>query len=300
MAIVRTAIRNLLVPGIRTVFWDYASYPSQYKEIYKTYDSKMAEEKDIEMRMFGLAQFKSEAGPIAFDNGFGQRSLTTYVHKNVGLSFAISKNAIEDNLYMGKFDQMTAALKQSMADTKDILGAAPINGGFTTFRTGDGEFLFSTAHPIDGGTYANMPATPSDLNEASVEEAINTIRRLKNAAGNTIQVKPWKLVVPPEGEFAAVRLLNSAYRIGTMNNDISAVNHLSSIPKGYVINQYLTNPSFWMILTDAPNGFKHFVRNKIEVDVDTDFSTKNVLCSAEERYSFGISDPRAVYGNAGA
>lgn len=300
MAIVRTAIRNLLVPGIRTVFWDYASYPSQYKEIYKTYDSKMSEEKDMEMRMFGLAQFKSEAGPIAFDNGFGQRNLTTYVHKNVGLSFAISKNAIDDNLYMGKFDQMTAALKQSMADTKDILAMSPINGGFTTYRTGDGSFLFSLTHPIDGGTLANMPVTASDLNEASAEEAITSIRRFKNAAGNTIQVKPWKLVVPPEGEFAAVRLLKSAYRIGTMNNDISAINHLSSIPKGYVINHYITNPTFWMLMTDVPNGFKHFVRTKIETDVDTDFSTKNVLCSAEERYSFGVSDCRAAWGNPGA
>jgi phage major head subunit gpT-like protein len=299
MAIIRSAIRNLLVPGARSVFWDYEMYPAQYKEIYKTERSHMAEEKDIEIRPFGLAQFKSEAGPIAFDNGYGQRFITTYVHKDVGLSFAISKNALEDNLYKNKFGSMVNMLKQSMLVTKDILGAAPLNGAFTTYISADGKPLCATDHIIDGGTYANRPVNPSDLSEASVESALTAIRRFKDQAGKPSHTRAKKLVVAPENEWAADRLIHSAYRTGTNNNDISAIHRRNAIPEGYVVNQYLTSTSAWFILTSASDGFKHFIRRDIEIDVDTDFSTKNVLCSADESYSFGNSNPRSVYGNPG-
>lgn len=299
MAIIRSAIRNLLVPGARSVFWDYEMFPAQYKEIYKTEHSNMAEERDIEIRTFGLAQIKAEAGPIAFDNGYGQRFVTTYVHKDVGLSFAISQNAIEDNLYKNKFGSMVNSLKQSMLVTKDILGAAPLNGAFTTYMSADGQTLCSTGHLIDGGTYANRPAQGSQLAEASLESALTAIRRFKDAAGKPIHVRAELLVVAPENEWAADRLIYTAGRTGTDNNDISAIHRRKAIPKGYVVNQYLTNPDAWFIITNANDGFKHFIRREIEIDVDTDFSTSNVLCKASERYSFGNSNPRSTYGNPG-
>jgi hypothetical protein len=299
MAIIRSAIRQLLVPGARSVFWDYNIYPSLYKEIYKTEHSKMAEERDIEVRTFGLAQVKAEAGPIAFDNGYGQRFVTTYVHKDIALSFAMSSNAIRDNLYQNKFGSMVNSLKQSMMITKDILGAAPLNGAFTTYRSADGLTLCSTAHLIDGGTYANRPTVASQLSEASLESALTSIRRFKDAAGKPVHIRARKLIVAPENEWAAERLIYTAGRTGTDNNDISAIHRKRAIPEGYVVNQYLTSPDAWFILTDANDGFKHFIREDIEIDVDTDFSTSNVLCKAVESYSFGNSNPRSVYGNPG-
>lgn len=299
MAIVRAAIRNLLIPTANAVFWDYKTYPSLYKEIYTTIKSDMSQELDIELRPFGLAQFQGEAAPVAFDNGFGQRNLTTYVHKKVSLAFGISEEALSDNLYKNKFGTMANLLKQSMHITKDILAAAPLNGAFSTYRTGDGAFLCDTQHPTDGGFYSNKSSTGSDLGEASIESMITGIRRSKDLAGKPLMIEPKLLVVPPELEWAAARLTYSTHRIGTMNNDISALNRLSSIPKGYIVNPYLTNPNAYFIITNALNGFKHFVKQDVKIDVDTDFATSNILTKIWERYCFGVTNPRAVYGNAG-
>lgn len=299
MAINTTAIANLLRPGLAAVFGDYPAYPSQWSEIFETYDSDKAVEIEIEMKMLGLAQIRGEGAPTAVDNGMGQRTVTSYVHKYVALSFSITRQAIKDNLYKTKFPLMVRALKKSMAQTKEILGASVLNNGFSaSYPIGDGQPLFSALHPIDGGTVSNTSAN-ADLNEASLESAIISIQQFKDQAGLIIQTKPEKLIVPPQVQFVAERLLQSVYRTGTANNDISATYNLSAVPQGYRVNQYLTSPTAWFLMTDAPDGFKHYIREAIETDVYADFSTDNLLAKALERYSFGVSNFRASYGNPG-
>jgi len=299
MAINTTAIANLLRPGLAAVFGDYPSYPSQWSEIFETYESDKAVEIEVEMKMLGLAQIRAEGAPTAVDS-MGQRIITSYVHKYVALSFNITRQAIKDNLYKTKFPLMVRALKKSMAQTKEILGASVLNNGFSSsFPIGDGQPLFSLNHPIDGGVVANRPSTYADLNEASLESAIISIQQFKDQAGLIVQTKPEKLVVPPQGQFVADRLLGSAFRTNTANNDISAVYNTSAVPQGYRVNQFLTTANAWFLLTDAPDGFKHYIREAIETDVYADFSTDNLLAKAVERYSFGVSNFRAAYGSQG-
>lgn len=299
MAINTTAIANLLRPGLAAVFGDYPLYPSQWSDIFETYESDKAVEIEVEMKLLGLAQIRPEGSPTAVDT-MGQRIITNYVHRYVALSFNITRQAIMDNLYKSKFPLMVRALKKSMAQTKEILGASVLNNAFSSsFPIGDGQALCSTAHPIDGSTVANTPSVQADLNEASLESAIITIQQFKDQAGLIVQTKPQKLVVPPQGQFVAERLLASAFRTNTANNDISAIYNVSAIPQGYRVNQYLTLPNAWYVLTDAPDGFKHYVREAIETDVYTEFSTDNLMAKAVERYSFGVSNFRAVYGSNG-
>jgi phage major head subunit gpT-like protein len=299
MAINTTAIANLLRPGLAAVFGDYAAYPSQWSEIFDVYESDKAVEIEVEMKMLGLAQIRPEGSPTAVDT-MGQRITTSYVHKYVALSFNITRQALKDNLYKTKFPLMVRALKKSMAQTKEILGASILNNGFSaSFPIGDGQPLFSTAHPIDGGTVANTPAVAADLNEASLESALITIQQFKDQAGLIVMNKAQKLIVPPQGQFVAERLLASAFRTNTANNDISAVYNTSAIPDGYRVNQFLTTANSWFVLTDAPDGFKHYVREALETDVYADFSTDNLLAKAVERYSFGVSNFRAAYGSPG-
>lgn len=299
MAIVRAAIRDLLIPMANSVFFDHKTYESSYKEIYTTTRSNMAQEHDIELRPFGLAQIKEEATPFSYDNGFGQRNKTNYIHQTVSLGFGISKEALMDNLYANRYMTMVNMLKQSMNVTKDVLGAVPLNGAFSTYMTGDGTTLCSTQHPTDGGFYANRPAQASALSEASIESMLTMVRRFKDLAGKPIKIKSLKLVVPAELEWAAARLILSPLRTGTNNNDISAINRLAALPKGYVVNNYLTDPNAYFIITDAIDGFKHFIRSDLKVDVDTDFKTDNVLTKVSERYCFGATNPRIVVGNPG-
>lgn len=301
MAINTGAIANLLRPGLAAVFGSYPMYPSQWSEIFDVYESDKAVEIEVEMKMLGLAQIRPEGAQTAMDT-MGQRIITNYQHKYIGLGFVITRQAIMDNLYKTRFPMMATALRDSLAQTKEILGAAVLNNGFNSaFPIGDGKPLFSTQHPIDGGVFANTPSTPSDLNEASLESAIITIQQFKNQAGLIVQTKPKKLIVAPQNQFVAERLLGSAFRTGTNNNDISAVYNITAIPEGYRTNQFLTATSgqAWYLLTDAPDGFKHYVREKVETDVYTDFSTDNLQAKAIERYSFGVSNPRAAYGNQG-
>jgi|SRR5882724_661088 len=299
MAINTTAIANLLRPGLAAVFGDYPLYPSQWSDIFETYESDKAVEIEVEMKMLGLAQIRAEGSPTAVDT-MGQRIITSYVHKYVALSFNITRQAITDNLYKTKFPLMVRALKKSMAQTKEILGASVLNNGFlAAFPIGDGQALYSVSHPIDGGVVANKPAVDADLNEASLESAIIAIQQFKDQAGLIVQTKPEKLIVAPQGQFVAERLLASAFRTNTANNDISAVYNVSAVPQGYRVNQYLTAPNAWFLNTDAPDGFKHYIREAIETDVYTDFSTDNLLAKAVERYSFGISNFRASYGSNG-
>jgi phage major head subunit gpT-like protein len=299
MAINTTAIANLLRPGLAAVFGDYPNYPSQWSDIYEVYESDKAIELEVEMKMLGLAQIRPEGGPTAVDT-MGQRIVTSYVHQYVALSFNITRQAIMDNLYKTKFPLMVRALKKSMAQTKEILGASVLNNGNNVgFPIGDGQPLFSTAHPIDTGVVANTPAVQADLNEASLESAIIAIQQFRDQAGLIVQTKPEKLILPPQGQFVGERLLGSVFRTNTNNNDISAVYNVSSVPQGYRVNQFLTFPNAWFLLTDAPDGFKHYIREPIETDVYTDFSTDNLMAKAVERYSFGVSNFRAAYGSYG-
>lgn len=301
MAINTFAISNLLRPGLAAVFGSYPAYPSQWSEIFDVYESDKAVEIEVEMKMLGLAQIRPEGAQTAMDN-MGQRIITNYVHQYIGLGFVITRQAIMDNLYKTRFPMMATALRDSLAQTKEILGAAVLNNGFNgAFPIGDGQPLFSTAHPIDGGTFSNTSSVAADLNEASLESAIITIQQFKNQAGLIVQTKPKKLIVAPQNQFVSERLLASAFRTNTANNDVSAIYNVTAIPEGYRVNQFLTTTSgqAWFVMTDAPDGFKHYVREKAETDVYTDFSTDNLQAKAIERYSFGVSNPRAAYGNVG-
>jgi len=299
MAINTTAIQNLLRPGLAAVFGSYPMYPSQWSEIFNVYESDKAVEIEVEMKMLGLGQLRAEGAPTAMDT-MGQRIVTNYQHQYIALGFAITRQAIMDNLYKTRFPMMAVALRDSLAQTKEILGASVINNGFAAgFPIGDGQPLYSVNHPIDGGVVANRPAVQADLNEAALESGIITIQQFKNQAGLIVQTKPKKLVVPPQNQFVAERLLASAFRTNTANNDISALYNVTAIPEGYRVNQFFTAPTGWYVVTDAPDGFKHYVREKIETDVYTDFSTDNLLAKAVERYSFGVSNFRATYGSVG-
>jgi len=300
MAINTTAIANLLRPGLAAVFGDYPNYPSQWSEIFEVYESDKAQEIEVEMRMLGLGQIRPEGAPTAMDT-MGQRIITSYVHKYVALGFAITRQALVDNLYKTKFPLMVRSLKSSMAQTKEVLGAAILNNGNNAnFPIGDGQPLFSTAHPIDAGTVANTPTVQADLNEASLEAGIIAVQQFRNQAGLINQTKPKKLIVPPLGQFVADRLLSSAFRTNTANNDISAIYNTSAVPEGYRVNQFLNANNAWFLLTDAQDGFKHYVREELQTDVYTEFSTDNLLAKAVERYSFGVSNFRAAYGSYGA
>jgi Mu-like prophage major head subunit gpT len=299
MPVNTTAIANLLRPGLAAVFGDYPSYPSQWSEIFEVYDSDKAYEQEIEMKFTGLAQIRPEGSPTAVDT-MGQRSITNYNHKYVALQFNITRMALINNLYKTKFPQIIKSLKKSMATTKEILGSSVLNNGFSTdFPIGDGVPLFSPNHPTDVGVVANMPTVASDLNEASLESAIINIQQFVDAAGLICMTKPAKLIVPAALQYVANRLLGSSFRTNTSTNDISAVYNLDSVPQGYRTNQFLTSSNAWFLLTDAPDGFKHYVRESIQTDVYTDFSTDNLMAKALECYSFGVSNFRAAWGNPG-
>ena len=294
------AIVNLLRPGLKAVFGSYPMYPSQWSDIYETHDSDKAVEIEVEMKMLGLAQIRGEGAPTSIDT-MGQRIVTQYVHKYVGLGFIITRQAIKDNLYKSRFPMIAKALRDSLAQTKEIFGASVLNNGFNAaYPIGDGQPLFSTAHPIDGGTVANTPVVQADLNETSLESALIAVQQFKNQAGLTVMTKGEKLIVPAQNQFVADRLLHSAFRTNTADNDISAIYNTSAVPKGYRVNQFLTLPGSWYLMTDAPDGFKHYVREPIETDMYVDFSTDNIQSKAIERYSFGVSNFRACYASTGA
>lgn len=294
-----TAIQQLLRPGLACVFGDYPNYPSQWSELFEQYESDKTVEYEVEMRMLGLAQLRPEGGSTSFDN-MGQRIVTSYVHKYVALGFQITRQALVDNLYQTKFPLMAKSLKKSMAQTKEVLGAAIFNNGFLAgFPIGDGQPLFSTSHPIDGGFVANTPTIQADLNEASLESALIGIQQFRDQANLLVQTQAKKLVVAPQGQFTAERLLASAFRTGTPNNDVSAIYNTSMVPEGWRVNQYFTLPNVWILTTDAPDAGKHYVREALETDVYTDFQTDNLLAKAVERYSFGVSNFRGFYGSNG-
>jgi hypothetical protein len=300
MAINTSAIQSLLRPGLAAVFGDYPQYPSQWSEIFERHSSDKAVEIEVEVKLLGLASIKAEGASVAYDN-MGQRYITNYVHRYTAVGFIITRQAIMDNLYKTRFPLQAKALRNSMAQTKETLGAAVLNNGFdTNYPIGDGQPVFSTAHPIDGSTVANTFTVQSQLNETSLQDAIVAIQRFRDAANLRVMTKPTKLIVPAELQWTAERLLKSEYRTDTANNDISAIYSMSAVPQGHRVNMFLTDTNAWYLMTDAPNGFKHYERERLETDVYTDFDTDNLKAKAVERYSFGVSNFRGAFASQGA
>ncbi|HUV84367.1 MAG TPA: hypothetical protein VMV86_01595 [Methanosarcinales archaeon] len=295
-------IAQLLRPGLKAVFGQYPTYPEQWTEIFKTYQSDKYQEIEVEMKYLGAADIKPEGAPIATDS-MGQRIVTNYIHKRVGLSFTITKEAVEDNLYQSQFPQQAVSLRNSLRVTKNILGANVLNNAFNAaYPIGDGQPVCSDNHPIDGGVFSNAfaGAAPNvDFSEAGVEQAIILIQKFPMQSGILSQTMAKKLILPRELQFAASRLLNSAFRVDVANNDINALYHNDYIPDGYKINQYLTSPTAWFIITDAEDGLKHFQRTPVDTDTYVDFATDNVMAKATERYSFGVSNSRGIFGSPG-
>ena len=300
MTINTSQIQQLLRPGLAEVFGDYPMYPAEYAEIFTVKTSDKAVEIEVEMKLLGLASQKAEGAPTAFQD-MGQRVISTYYHRYTSVGFIITRQEMKDNLYESQFPQQAQSLRNSMMQSKEVNGASVLNNGFSaSYPGGDGVSLFSTAHPIDTGTFANTPTVQTDLNESSLQDAITATSQFRDQAGLITMTKPVKLIVPPQLQFTADRLLNSQFRTGTANNDINAIYNMSAVPQGYRVNHFLTDTNAWFLMTDAPNGLKHYVREKLETDVFTDFTTDNLLAKAIERYSFGWSNARSIFGSSGA
>lgn len=299
MAMTSAQIRDLLIPYLSAVTGDYAKYPTQWSEFYTTHKTKMLQDREVEMKYTGLAAIRPEGSPTTFDT-MGERMLVTYTQRQVSLGFSITYLAQIGNLYKSKFPGQLSALKGSMAQTKETLGASLLSNGFNAaFPIGDGQPFFSVNHPIDTGVVANTPAVQADLNEASLESGILTIRQFKDRAGLITQCKPEKLIVGFQNEFVAERLTKSQFRTGGGLNDVAATVSLGSIPKGYRVNQYVTLPNAWWINTNAPDGMKLYQLEALKTDIYSDFSTDNLLCKATEIYSFGVTNFRCMYGSNG-
>jgi hypothetical protein len=299
MVINTTAIANLLRPGLASVFADTEMYPPQWSEIFEKHTSDKSVEIEVEVRLMGLGAIRQEGSPTQFQD-MGQMFVTQYVNKYVSAGFVVTRQAIKDNLYKKDFPQQAIALKDSLDQSKEVLGASVLNNGFSTsFPIGDGAAIYSTSHPILSGTVANTPTVQTDLNETSLQDGLVTIQQFKNAAGLRVMVQPQKMIVPPQLQWTANRLLNSQFRTGTANNDISAVYNVNAVPMGYRVNQFLSDTSAWFLLTNAKNGFKYYDREPYETSIFSDFPTDNLLAKAIARYSFGISNFRATYASSG-
>jgi len=302
MAISRAQLLKELLPGLNALFGlEYAKYGEEHKEIYETETSERSFEEETKLSGFSAAPVKNEGAAIAYDNG--QEAWTArYTHETIALGFSITEEAIEDNLYDSLSARYTKALARAMAYTKQVKAAAVLNNGWnSTYTYGDGQTLFSTAHPlVSGGVNSNTTATGVDLNETSLENAVIQIAAWTDERSLLIAAKPRKLIVPPALMFVATRLLETELRVGTNDNDINALKNNGSIPEGYTVNHFLTDTNAWFLTTDVPNGLKHFVRTPLQNSMDGDFDTGNVRYKARERYSFGVSDPLGIYGSQGA
>ena len=302
MAISRAQLLKELLPGLNALFGlEYKRYGEEHKEIYETETSERSFEEETKLSGFSAAPVKSEGSALSYDNA--QEAWTArYNHETIAQGFSITEEAMEDNLYDSLSARYTKALARAMAYTKQVKAAAILNNGFNSAVTyGDGQALFSTAHPlVSGGVNSNRPATNADLNETSLEAAVIQIAGWTDERGLLIAAKPRKLVVPPQLQFVATRLLETNLRVGTTDNDINALKNNGSIPEGYTINHWLTDPTGWFLTTDVPNGLKHFVRVALSTSMDADFDTGNSRYKARERYSFGVSDPLGVFGSPGA
>ena len=300
MAISRNQLVKELEPGLNALFGlEYKQYENQAAEIYTTESSDRAFEEEVMLSGFAQARVKPEGSGVAFDNA--QETFTArYTNETIALAFAITEEAIEDNLYDRLASRYTKALARSMASTKQVKGAAPLNNGFGTFQSGDGVSLFNTGHTTIAGTFSNTLATPADLNETSLEQSLIDIAALTDERGLKIAAKGVKMIIPSALQFTAERLMKSQGRTSTADNDINAIRSMGMIPQGYRVNNYLTDTDAFFITTDVPNGMKHFNRAPLTTKMEGDFDTGNVRYKARERYVFGVSDPRGIFASPGA
>ena len=302
MAISRSQLVKELEPGLNALFGlEYNKYENEHAEIFQSEASDRAFEEEVMLSGFGSAPVKQEGANVSFDQA--TESFTArYTHETIAMAFAITEEAIEDNLYDRLASRYTRALARSMANTKQVKAANVLNNAFdSSFTGGDGKELCATDHPLaNGGTFRNELATAADLSETSLEQSLIDIAAFVDERGLKIALQGVKLIIPKELQFTAERILRSPQRVGTADNDINAMASMGMIPQGYRVNHYLTDIDAFFIMTDAPNGLKQFVRSPIKTAIEGDFDTGNVRFKARERYSFGFSDPRGIFGSPGA
>ena len=303
MAISRGQLVRELEPGLNALFGlEYKNYASEHAEIFDTENSDRAFEEEVMLSGFANAYVKPEGSAVAYDNA--QETFTArYTNETVALAFALTEEAMEDNLYDRLASRYTKALARSMSNAKQLKAVVPFNQGLPTtdnYDSGDAVSLFSTAHPCIGPVFSNTLTTQSDLNETSLEQAMIDIAAMTDERGLKIAARGMKMIVPPANQFNSERLLKSQGRVGTADNDINAVKSMGMIPQGYRVNNYLTDTDAWYITTDVPNGMKHFDRAPLTTKMEGDFDTGNVRYKARERYVFGVSDPRGIFGVEGA
>jgi hypothetical protein len=302
MAISRSQLVKELEPGLNALFgMEHARYDNEWKEIFATENSDRAFEEEVELSGFGNAKVKDEGESVEFDDA--QEAFTSrYTHETIALAFSITEEAVEDNLYDSLSSRYTKALARSMANAKEVKGANVLNRAFNNSYTGgDGLELCSTAHlTVGGGTYKNELSTAADLNETSLEQAMIDIAGFIDNRGLKVAVKARKMIIPVNLQFIAERLLKTDLRVGTADNDINASKSMNVVPEGYTVNHYLSDTDAFFIITDAPNGLKYFNRAPVKTSMEGDFNTGNVKYKARERYSFGWSDPRGIFGSPGA
>ena len=303
MAISRQQLVKELEPGLNALFGlEYKRYDQEHKEIYVTESSDRAFEEEVMLSGFANAYVKPEGSAVAYDNA--QETFTArYTNETVALAFALTEEAMEDNLYDRLASRYTKALARSMSNAKQLKAVVPFNQGLPTtdnYDSGDAVSLFNTAHPCIGPTFQNTLTTQSDLNETSLEQALIDIAAMTDERGLKIAARGMKMIVPPANQFNSERLLKSQGRVGTADNDINAIKNMGMVPQGYRVNHYLTDTDSWYIITDVPNGMKYFERLPIQTKMEGDFSTGNVRYKARERYVFGVSDPRGIFGVEGA
>jgi hypothetical protein len=299
MAITRSQLVKELEPGLNALFGlEYNRYDNEHAEIYATESSDRAFEEEVMLSGFAGAPVKQEGAMVVFDQA-NEAFTARYSHETIALAFAITEEAIEDNLYDKLAGRYTRALARSMSNTKQVKAAAVLNRAQVTTATGgDGVPLISSAHPLaTGGTFSNVLAVAADLNETSLEQSLIDIAGFVDERGLKIALSGRKMIIPKELQFTAERIMKSPLRSGTADNDINAIMNMGMVPEGYRVNHFLTDTDSFFLLTDVPNGLKHFVRSPIKTAMEGDFDTGNVRFKARERYSFGFSDPRCIFGN---
>ena len=302
MAISRAQLVKELEPGLNALFGlEYSRYENQHAEIFSTETSDRAFEEEVMLSGFASAPVKQEGAGVVFDQA-GETFTARYNHETIALAFSITEEAIEDNLYDRLAGRYTRALARSMANTKQVKAANVLNNAqVTTVTGGDGVSLINNSHPLaTGGTFSNVLATAADLNETSLEQSLIDIAGFVDERGLKIAAQGRKMIIPKELQFTAERILKSPLRVGTADNDINAISNMGMIPEGYRVNHFLTDTDAFFIMTDAPNGLKHFVRAPLRTAMEGDFDTGNMRFKARERYSFGFSDPRGIFGSPGA
>lgn len=301
MVMSRAQIQKELVPGLNALFGlEYKRYENEHAEIYETQNSSRSFEEETKLAGLGTAWVKPEGSAIQYDEG-GEVFSARYNHETIAMGFALTQEAVEDNLYASLSARYTKALARSMAYTKQVKAMVPLNSGFTTaFSSGDGVALFSTAHPTRSGrTNSNTQATPADLSETALENMVIQIAAWVDERGLLLNARPKKLIVTPTNQFNATRIMSSDLRSGVADNDINAMRKMSSIPGGFRVNHFLTDTDSYYVITDVPDGMKHFQRVALQTGDEGDFDTGNMKYKARERYVFGVTDPLGIWASAG-